>query len=275
MESKKRRKPRERKFLNHYFLLRNQIINDGIIEYYDEEDGRFEGTDWRPTKKRHLFDIFDKLGIGIVHPDDLRRINNIANNKLKNSHNQLLARNIILIMDRYFSYLLKSKPIDFDKVEKTSLMNQMSKKDLAFFESVKTINIEKMLAQKYARLSKFLRMLPPDDIFCKIAKVKRIDFLKIKKSKIFEDYFTREITSWVFPKGELLKMDKDKQYQPRFHLKTNEQTKALVSEIIIDWEKYKESINKYDKSTVSYNDDYNENALEENERIQELGDDLF
>ncbi len=248
MQQKKRRKPRSNKFLKEYVELKEKIYNDGLIEHYaDEENGRTnEWTTWQPTKNRLLYNLFEEFGKKVITKEDMKRIENITNNKMKILHNQLLAKNFIQIMDSMVNKLLSYKQSDYDIVNKKFPWSIMIKRDTEFFNKDFGNKDEQKVAKKYCRLSKILKRLPKNEEFKSVSGLTIHAIRQLLFSESFGEFLQLEFARWRIPVSKYTSSNSTN----NVNLKTKDETKDLGTELLLAWqEKSKYILNDMSKST--------------------------
>lgn len=233
MQQKKRRKPRSNKFLKEYIQLKEKIYNDGLIEHYAEEENGMteEWTTWKPTKNRLLYTLFEEFGKKVITKEDMIRIENITNNKMKVLHNQLLAKNFIQIMDNMVKKLLTYRQSDYDSVNTQFPWSIMIKRDIEFFNKDFGNKDEKKVAKKYCRLAKILKRLPSLPEFESISGLTIHAIRKFYFSESFSESVQLEFASWRIPVSKYTSSKK-----ADINMKTKEETKDLGTELMMAWQ---------------------------------------
>jgi len=247
-KDKFRRRPAGNKFLIEYYKLFDEILE--ILteeEYIYEEEREDYFTIWRKTNKRILYNIFNVLGKGIITNENMVRINNIVNNKMKIVHNQILAYNFILILDELVRNAVSTSPFSQEKILKGYPWSIMIKKDYDYFEMDMSNTDVKIVAKKYCRLSKILGRLPRIYEFEAVTKFKRGIIYKIMKDENFMNFATDIFKSWY-------KLKKN----------TNKETKKKAEKLNSDFTNLFKSgyITNYDET------DYKKEKLIEGKRIK-------
>lgn len=251
MQQKKRRKPRSNKFLKAFIQLKEKINNDGLIEHYAEEENGMteEWTTWKPTKNRLLYSIFEEFGKKVITKEDLKRIENITNNKMKILHDQLIAKNFIQIMDNMVNKLLSYKQSDYDIVNKKYPWSIMIKRDTEFFNKDFGNKDEKKVAKKYCRLAKILKRLPNYEEFKSVSGLTLHAIRQLLFSQSFGEFIQLEFARWRIPFYKYTNSNGTN----NVNLKTKEETKDLGTELLLAWqEKSNYILNDMSKSTQEY-----------------------
>jgi len=259
--SLKRRRPKGFKFLADYYTIKDIIENDGIHEQYVDEDGRIEYDKFRlPTKNRHLINIFKYFGKNKINKNELKRIENITKNKIRILHDQILSRNIMLILDNFVSTLLgyKISKVDYELMRKDYPWSALKKKrDYDFFDRTYGQEDEGNVLKKYVKLSKIIGKLPDNDDFIKIAGISERLFSSIKNTEYFSEEFQIMVLSWRYPKKEILKRKTDKNYEMKENKKTSKETKELIAKLISEWQSFTEiRLNNESIGTKDFNDTF-------------------
>ena len=257
----KRRRPKGFKFLADYYKIKDIIENDGVYEQYVEEDGRMEYDKFRRiTKNRHLFTLFEYFGRNKINKNELKRIENISNNKIRILHDQILSRNFILILDNFVSTLLgyKISKVDYELMRSDYPWSALKKKqDYDFFDRTYGQEDDENVVKKYAKLSKILGKLPDNEDFVKIAGISKRLFSSIKNTEYFSEEFQIMVLSWRYPKKEILKRKTDKNYVMKENKKTSKATKELINKIISEWQSFTEiKLNNESIGTKDFNDTF-------------------
>ena len=271
-EGIKRRRPKGLKFLSDYYLLRDKILNDEYQEHYsDDEEGRFEYYKTRvPTKNRHLYSLFEYFGKKTIDKYDLIRIKNITNNKMRITHDQILARNFLTLLDNFVTTLLRHKDIKYDyefmKKEYPWCVLKL-KSDYDYFFSTKGQKDESNVLKKYVKLSKILGKLPEDKDFIKIAGISLRKFASIKRLDTFSEEFQERVLSWRYPLSEINKRKKGSNYKMIENKKTSGKMKDLINDVIGEWQKYTEiKLNNDSAGTLAFNDSFDNKQLDHKTR---------
>ncbi|MBS1515324.1 MAG: hypothetical protein JSS63_09845 [Bacteroidetes bacterium] len=251
MQQKKRRKPRGNKFLKEYVQLKEKIYNDGLMEHYTEEENgmKEEWTTWKPTKNRLLYSLFEEFGKKVITKEDMKRIENISNNKLKILHNQLIAKNFIRIMDSMVTKLLSYKQSDYNTVNNKFPWSIMLKRDTEFFNKDFGNKDEKKIAKKYCRLAKILKRLPNNEEFKSVSGLTVHAIRQLIFSESFGESIQLEFARWRIPVSKYTSSNGTN----NVNLKTKNETKDLGTELLLAWqEKSKYILNDMSKSTQEF-----------------------
>lgn len=270
--SLKRRRPKGFKFLADYYKIKDIIENDGIYEQYVEEEGRIEFDKFRlPTKNRHLFSLFEYFGKNKINGNELKRIGNITKNKIRISHDQILSRNFLLILDNFVSTLLNYKinKIDYELMRSDYPWSALKKKkDYDFFDRTYGQEEEVSVLKKYVKLSKILGKLPDNDDFIKIAGISARLFSSIKNTEFFSEEFQVIVLSWRYSKKEIAKINTDKNYAMKENKKTNEKTKKLITKLLSEWQAYTEiKLNNESTGTINFHDTFDNEYHDNKTRV--------
>lgn len=257
----KRRRTKGNNFLNNFISYFNEIMSDGLtLREVEIENGKFESwEEWKPTGKRHLYSIFEKLGSTIIDKNDLRRLKNITFNKIKLTHDQKLARSFLLILDSFASNVSRFKysKMDYDNMKKTFPWSILLARDYKYFYESLGSKKESLVAKKYAKLAKILERLPDDVEFVKVSGLSKRQLGMFLRLESFRNLVDKIINSWHIPASEVLKEKSNQRYKAKRNRRTNKLTKELVVLIGLEFSQKIEKILHFDtKHTKELEDNY-------------------